>query len=131
MLKVCTLFKRKSGLSVAEYQSYWRGEHPNYVKRLPGVRPYAQNHPLPETFGANPPIYDGLVELYFDDSAALKHLGTTQEYQDLNADEENFVDRSTIQLVFTEEHVLNDGTPGSGAIKRISFFKRAPGLSPE
>ena len=87
MLKVCTLFKRKKGLSVSEYQSYWRGEHPEFVRRLPGVRRYAQNHPLPETFDVAAPIYDGVVELHFDDSSALKHLSTTQEYQDLNADE--------------------------------------------
>ncbi|SOE86821.1 conserved hypothetical protein [Burkholderia sp. YR290] len=131
MLKVCTLFKRKKGLSVSEYQSYWRGAHPELVRRLPGVRRYAQNHPLPETFDATPPIYDGVVELYFDDSAALKHLSTTQEYQDLNADEEQFVDRSTIQLVFTEEHVLKEGERNEKVIKRITFFKRAPGISPE
>ena len=131
MLKVCTLFKRKMGLSVDEYQSYWRGEHPEFVKRLPGVRRYAQNHPLPDTFDADPPIYDGVVELYFDDSSALKHLSTTEEYQDLNADEENFVDRSTIQLVFTQEHVLKEGERKENATKRITFFKRASGISPE
>jgi uncharacterized protein (TIGR02118 family) len=131
MLKVCTLFKRKNGLGVIEYQSYWRGEHPNFVKRLPGVRRYAQNHPLTETFHTDPPIYDGVVERYFDDSSALKHLSTTQEYQDLNADEEKFVDRSTIQLVFCEEHVLKEGERKEDAIKRITFFKRAPGISPE
>ncbi|MFM0631538.1 EthD domain-containing protein [Paraburkholderia xenovorans] len=131
MLKVCTLFKRKKGLSVEEYQSYWRGEHPELVKRLPGVRRYAQNHPLPDTFKPDPPIYDGVVELYFDDSSALKHLSTTQEYQDLNADEENFVDRSTIQLVFTHEHILKEGERKENVTKRITFFKRAPGMSPE
>lgn len=132
MLKVCTLFKRKKGLSVAEYQSYWGGAHPEFVKRLPGVRRYAQNHPLHDTFDVDPPpLYDGVVELYFDDSSALKHLSTTQEYQDLNADEENFVDRSTIQLVFTREHVLKEGEPRENVIKRITFFKRASGMSPE
>jgi uncharacterized protein (TIGR02118 family) len=131
MLKVCTLFQRKKGLSVAEYQSYWRSGHPEFVKRLPGVRRYAQNHPLPETFDGDAPVYDGVVELYFDDSAALKHLSTTQEYQDLNADEERFVDRSTIRLVFTEEHILKEGERKDGAIKRITFFKRASGISPE
>jgi uncharacterized protein (TIGR02118 family) len=131
MLKVCTLFKRKKGLSVVEYQSYWRGEHPEFVKRLPGVRRYAQNHPLPSSFEPDSPIYDGVVELYFDDSSALKHLSTTQEYQDLNADEENFVDRSTIQLVFTQEHVLKEGERNENVTKRITFFKRASGMSPE
>lgn len=132
MLKVCTLFKRKPGLSVHEYQSYWGAEHPNFVRRLPGILGYTQNRPLPETFDAGMPVYDGIVELLFPDSAALKHLSTTQEYHDLNKDEEQFVDRSTIRLVLTDEIVLKDGKRHpQQQIKRISFFKRLPGTAPE
>lgn len=132
MLKVCTLFKRKHGLTVDEYQSYWGGEHPNFVRRLPGIRGYTQNRPLPETFASDLPIYDGIVELLFPDSGALKHLATTQEYQDLNTDEEQFVDRSTIRLVLTDERVFKEGhRDPHRQIKRISFFKRAEGMTPE
>ncbi len=133
MLKVCTLFKRKHGLTVDEYQSYWGAEHPNFVRRLPAIQGYTQNRPLPETFATeDSPIYDGIVELLFPDSAALKHLATTQEYQDLNKDEEQFVDRSTIRLVLTDERVLKDGQrEPHRQIKRISFFKRAKGMTPE
>ncbi len=132
MLKVCTLFKRKTGLSVLEYQSYWGAEHPNFVKRLPGILGYTQNPPLPETFETETPIYDGIVELLFADSAALKHLSTTKEYQDLNRDEEQFVDRSTIRIVLTDESVLKDHAAARDQlIKRVTFFKRSPRLSPE
>lgn len=132
MLKVCTLFKRKPGLSVQEYQSYWGGEHPNFVRRLPGILGYTQNRPLLKTFDEGTPVYDGIVELLFPDSAALKHLATTQEYQDLNKDEEQFVDRSTIRLVLTDEIVLKDGKRSpQQQIKRVSFFKRLPGMAPE
>lgn len=132
MLKVCTLFKRKHGLTVDAYQSYWGAEHPNFVRRLPGIQGYTQNRPLPETFESDSPIYDGIVELLFPDSAALKHLATTQEYQDLNKDEEEFVDRSTIRLVLTDERVLKDGQrEPDRQIKRISFLKRAAGMTPE
>ena len=132
MLKVCTLFKRKPGLSVHEYQSYWGAEHPNFVRRLPGIRGYTQNRPLPETFDTGTPVYDGIVELLFADSAALKHLATTDEYHALNKDEEQFVDRSTIRLVLTDEIVLKEGQRHPlQQIKRISFFKRLPGMDPE
>jgi uncharacterized protein (TIGR02118 family) len=132
MLKVCTLFKRKAGLSVSEYQSYWGAEHPNFVKRLPGILGYTQNPPLAETFETDTPIYDGIVELLFPDSAALKHLSTTKEYEELNRDEEQFVDRSTIRIVLTDESVLKDSAAARDKlIKRVTFFKRSPGLSPE
>src|SRR5258706_8892863 len=130
MLKVCTLFKRKPGLSVEEYQSYWRTGHPNFVRRLPGLRRYTQNPPLPETFESGAVPYDGMVELWFDNTEALKHLATTAEYQELNRDEENFVDRSSIQLILTDEIVVKDQPAlPSTAVKRIEFFKRAPGAS--
>jgi uncharacterized protein (TIGR02118 family) len=133
MLKVCTLFKRKPGLTIAEYQAYWTGEHPKFVRRLPGLRGYTQNRPLPETFEWTPsPPYDGLVELWFDDSAALKTLSTTREYEDLNRDEEQFVDRSSIRLILTDEKVLKARAPESEKlVKRVSFFKRATGIAPE
>ena len=130
MLKVCTLFKRKPGLTVGEYQGYWQGEHPSFVRRLPGLRQYTQNPPLAESFEEGSPVYDGVVELWFDDSAALKHLATTQEYEALNKDEEQFVDRSTIRLLLTDEAVLKEGARAEDQVKRITFFKRAAGMSP-
>lgn len=131
MIKVCTLFKRKPGLSVEAYQSYWRGEHPSYVRRLPGLRRYTQNQPLIECFQNGTPVYDGIVELWFDNSQALKELAATKEYAELNRDEENFVDRSSIILVLTDELVIKDGPPPAASFKRIAFLKRRPELSPE
>ena len=44
MIKVITWFRRKPGMSVDEFQSYWRNEHPKAVLQLPGLRKYVQNH---------------------------------------------------------------------------------------
>ena len=132
MLKVCTSFKRRSGLSVAEYQGYWADEHPTYVRKLPGLRAYQQNRPLPATFGnGSGPAYDGLVELWFDDSAALKEMSRSSAYADLVRDEERFVDRPSIDIVFTDEKVVKDGPREAATIKRVTYFRRAQDLDPE
>lgn len=131
MLKVCTAFRRKPGMTVAQYQSYWSSDHPAFVKRLPGLRGYQQNRPLPESFGFEPaPPYDGLVELWFDDSAALKTMSASQEYADLIHDEEAFVDRPSIDMVFTTEAILKPGARPEGGIKRISYLRRSEGTDP-
>ena len=46
MVKVVTFLKRKAGMSVEDFQSYWRTRHPEVVVRLPGVRRYVQSHTL-------------------------------------------------------------------------------------
>jgi len=46
MVKVITFLKRKAGMPVEEFQSYWRTRHPEVVTRLPGVRRYVQSHAL-------------------------------------------------------------------------------------
>lgn len=132
MLKVCTAFKRKQGLGFDEYRAYWTGEHPSYVKRLPGLLGYAQNRPLRESFDlAEPPPYDGLVELWFRDNAALKAMTASPEFEALCEDEHNFADRSSLKIVFTGEHVVRDGAARASDVKRIVFLKRGDGVSPE
>jgi uncharacterized protein (TIGR02118 family) len=132
MLKVCTAFKRKQGLSFDEYQCYWSGEHPAYVKRLPQLLGYAQNRPLRESFDLDErPHYDGLVELWFRDNAALKTMTAAPEFEVLCEDEHNFADRSSLKIVFTVEHLVHDGAVEPSDVKRIVFMKRGKGATPE
>lgn len=128
MLKACTLFRRKPGASVEEYQSYWRTGHVPFIKAMKPVKRYIQNHP----FAVNDkwPPYDGLVELWVDDTETLKAMGKSPEYAAVIEDEKAFVDRSTIDLVLTEEHVILDGKAPPGAVKQVILLKRKPGLSP-
>src|SRR4029450_13858383 len=46
VIKVVTCIKRKPGMSVEDFQAYWRGSHPEVVVRLPGIRRYIQSHTL-------------------------------------------------------------------------------------
>ena len=44
MVKVLTFIKRKTGMPVDAFQTYWRMQHPKVVTRLPGIRRYVQSH---------------------------------------------------------------------------------------
>lgn len=128
MLKICTLFRRKVGASVEEYQSYWRTGHVSYIKALPEVRRYIQNHPF--SLNDKWPPYDGLVELWVDDTETLKKMGKSEGFARVIEDEKIFVDRSTIDLVLTDEHVIIEGDRPQKAVKQIVMIKRKPGMSP-
>jgi len=131
MVKVITFLKRKASMGVAEFQSYWRTRHPEVVTRLPGVRRYVQSHALPSVYRHEEPIYDGIAEVWADDTGALRAMTRSPEHADVQADEARFIDRATIGVIITEDHVLKDGPVPPDAVKSVAFLTRKPGLSVE
>ena len=128
MIKACTFFRRKEGLSFEQYQEHWRSVHVGFVRRLPGIVRYVQSHPIAEVDPAKR-SYDGLAEAWFENSAALRAAAATDAYAAIVADEEKFIDRTTLELVLTEEHVVKGGVPSPNAIKYIELVKRKAGMS--
>ena len=129
MVKALSFFKRKAGMSVEEFQAYWRRSHPAAVTRLPGVRRYVQSHTRPAGYGKGEPIYDGIAELWFEDTKAMHALRGTKEIAAVEADEAVFIDRSTMRLILTEEHVIKDGPAPPGGVKNVEFITRKPSLA--
>ncbi len=128
MVKAVSFFKRKAGMAVEEFQAYWRRRHPAAVTRLPGVRRYVQSHTRLAGYQKGEPIYDGIAELWFEDTKAMHALRGTKELEAVEADEAVFIDRSTMRLILTEEHVIKDGPAPPGGVKSVEFVTRKPGL---
>jgi uncharacterized protein (TIGR02118 family) len=131
VVKVVTFFKRKAGLPVAAFQEYWRTRHPAFVTRLPGVRRYVQSHPLPGAYREGEPLYDGIAEVWADDTDALRAMTRSGEYVQVQADEANFLDRASMGFLVTEDHVVKDGAVPADAVKAVEFITRRPGLAVE
>jgi uncharacterized protein (TIGR02118 family) len=131
MVKVITLIKRKAGMPVEEFQGYWRARHPEVVTRLPGVRRYVQSHTLLSAYERGEPTYDGIAEVWADDTDALRAMTRSPANADVQADEARFIDRPTMGVIITEDHVLKDGAVSPDAVKAVTFFNRKPGLSVE
>jgi uncharacterized protein (TIGR02118 family) len=128
MVKAVSFFKRRAGMPVEEFQAYWRTKHPAPVVRLPGVRRYVQSHTLLAGYRKGEPIYDGIAELWFEDTKAMHALRGTAELAAVEADEAVFIDRSTMRMILTEEHVIKDGPAPPGGVKNVEFVTRKPGL---
>ncbi len=104
MIKIIYGFKRKEGMSVEEFQTYWRETHGPLAALIPGVRRYVQNHTLPQLYGGdNPPAYDGAAELWFDDLDGMREAFKSEENAAARDDEKNFIDHSDAFLIVAEE----------------------------
>jgi uncharacterized protein (TIGR02118 family) len=131
MVKIVAVVKRKAGMPVEAFQEHWRTRHAEVVAKLPGLRRYVQSHTLPSGYGRGAPAWDGIAELWFDDTDALRALRGTPEQAAVDADEARFLERGAMKLLFTDEHVVKDGPAPAGAVKNIEFVHRRPDLSVE
>jgi uncharacterized protein (TIGR02118 family) len=131
MVKVVAFFRRRPGMAVEDFQAYWRTRHPEVVTKLAGVRRYVQSHTRLAAYAHGEPVYDGIAELWFDDTAAMHALRDTPEMAAVQADEARFIDRSTMGLIITEEHVIKDGAASPGMAKSVGFIRRKPGTPVE
>jgi uncharacterized protein (TIGR02118 family) len=131
VVKVITFLKRKPGMSVEEFQHYWREQHPAVVTRLPGVRRYVQSHTLPSSYGAGEPIYDGIAEVWADNTDSLRVMTRSPDHAAVQADEARFIDRATMGVVIAEDHLVKDGPVPPDAVKSVVFLNRKPSLSVE
>src|SRR5262249_5687139 len=116
-------------MAVDEFQAYWLTRHPDAGTGLPGLRRDVQSPTRPAAYAKGEPVYDGIAEVWFDDTAAMRALRDTPEMAAVQADEARFIDRSTMGLILTEDHVVRDGPVPAGAAKGIGFVRRKPGMA--
>jgi uncharacterized protein (TIGR02118 family) len=58
-------------------------------------------------------------------------LRGTPEVTAVQADEARFIDRSTMGMIITDDHVIKDGPVQPGAAKGVGFLRRKPGMPVE
>lgn len=129
MVKMIAFFKRAPGMSVEAFQAYWRTTHAEIVAQLPGLRKYVQSHTLLSGYRKGEPVYDGIAEVWFDDTQAMRAVAQTSQYAAVRADEPNFIDLSTMGSIITEEHVIKDGPIPADGVKNVEFVTHKPGMS--
>ena len=120
MIKLTFCLRRRPGMTVAEFQQYWRTTHASLVAEraeVLGIRRYVQVHTaelpglhkaLRTRNGGAPLPYDGVAELWFD---SLDNLGgddpaKRQAANELLEDERKFIDLPNSPMWFANEHVV-------------------------
>lgn len=129
MIKSVLTFRRKAGMPVDEFQDYWLNEHPKAVLKLEGLQRYVQDHPLPAGYNKRDLPTDGVAETWWPDTETMKSNTRSPVWQDLVADEERFIDRSSMNLLLVEEHVMKDDPVAADGFKIIEIVSRKKGMA--
>ena len=129
MVKVIAIIKRTAGMSVEAFQQHWRTRHADVVAELPGLRRYVQSHTLLAGYRKGEPAWDGIAELSFESTDALRALRGTPAYAAVEEDETRFIDRSTMVTIVTDEHVIKDGALPRDGVKNVEFVTHRADLA--
>lgn len=120
MIKLCFCLKRKAGMSLDEFQTYWRQRHAPLVKRhaeVLRIRRYEQVHTLDHGINStlqgsrnSPAPYDGIAELWWDSAddlaTAMASETGARAAAELLEDETKFIDHKNSPLWIAKEHVI-------------------------
>lgn len=91
MLKFMVVLCRRKDLSSADFAKHLREVHGPLARRLPGLRKYVQNYPAADPT-RKAPAWDAIVELYWEDRAAMEAAWRSPEGAASDADLPLFVD---------------------------------------
>jgi len=108
MIKLVYCITRKPGMTDGEFSRYWKNVHGPIGARIPGLRRLIQSHRITVKGDKYQPDYDGVAELWFDDTKALLAARQSPEWKVSVEDEANFIDHSKIAYFVAEEHVILD-----------------------
>ena len=109
MINAITIIKKKQGLTYEKFQNYWKNEHAEIVTRSPLVGTYVQSHPIYNDKLIFEDTIDGIAEIWFDNTNAMRSLAATKEYQDIQDDEKVFIDGSAVRLIIAEDKITVEG----------------------
>lgn len=131
MVKSINFLKRKSGMSVEAFQEYWLTTHADLVKKVPEIRKYVQCHTLLSGYRKGEPVYDGVAELWYDNTDVMRRIADLPESRVALADDEKFLDMSRMTFIITQEHEQKEGPTTSSMVKLVEFVTRKPGMEVE
>ncbi len=119
MINAITIIKKKQGLSYENFQNYWKNEHAEIVTRSPLVGTYVQSHPIYNDTLTFEDTIDGIAEIWFEDTNAMRTLAATKEYRDIQNDEKVFIDGKAVRLIIAEDTIIKEGPVSD---YRVLFF---------
>lgn len=131
MVKAIYLIKRKPAMELEAFRDYWLTTHAQLALKVPGLRKYIQSHTLLSGYRKGEPVFDGIAEVWYDDTDAMRKIAGTPEARAVNADGYNFMDVPASAMLLTREHVAKDGAISPAMAKFVAFAARKPGMDVE
>ena len=105
---------KRPGMSGKEFRRYLSEVHGPIVQKLPGLRKYVQNYVVADAERKHPG-WDGVVEVYFDDWAAMEAAWASPQGAASDADMPCFLDMErTTWSVVEEVEMMIDAAKRTG-----------------
>ena len=108
MVKLVVVVHKRPDMEVEDFRRYWRETHGPIAAKIPGLRKYIQNYVNASLVG-DPPPFDGIGELSFDDEPSLERAMASPEIAAATADNKNFLDEERLQAFVVEEVPIISG----------------------
>ncbi|MBE0623334.1 MAG: EthD family reductase [Burkholderiales bacterium] len=131
MFKLIELLKRKPGMSVEDFQDYWRYKHGPLVAACARIRRHVQSSALLQGYRKGELLFDGISETWFDSVQQYEVYRNAPESSVILTDQANFLDRSRTVSMPVDVHIIKDGVISKDAVKNIEFVNRRPGMALE
>jgi uncharacterized protein (TIGR02118 family) len=110
ILRALWVVRRKPGMSVEAFHKHWRQTHGPMVPRTPSLVRYVQYHVHPELQAAEPPEFDGVAELCWNNLEEFHESWASPQMQEEQfPDMANFLDPTRITGAFFREVWRSDG----------------------
>lgn len=107
MVKFVVVLYRRADFSPEQFRANLRNEHGPMAERIPGLRRYVQNHAAHDPTRPHPG-WDAVIELWWDDLAAMEAGWRSPEGQAATAHLAAFADLSRSTWSIVEEDVRRD-----------------------
>ena len=131
MVKAIYLIKRKPTMELEAFRHYWLTTHAALALKVPGLRKYVQSHTLLSGYKKGAPVFDGIAEVWYDDTDAMRKIAGLPEARAVNDDGQMFMDMRESAMLLTREHVIKDGPLSPSMVKFVAFASRKPGMDVE
>ena len=102
MLKFMVVVYRRADLTPEQFRQHFEQIHGALAKQLPGLKKYTQNYVAPDP-NRESPGWDAIVELYFDDAAAMEAAWASPQGAASDADLPKFADMTRTTWSVVEE----------------------------
>lgn len=127
MIKLACFVKRKPGMDRDAFHHHWLENHGPLIRNTPELAApilrYEQNHRLDADYERDPDGFDGLTMQWFDSFSSFASMVNSAAYRDvLWHDEESFLDRAGLWMIFADPAERVIVAPDSRARARVKLF---------
>ena len=115
MIKLIVAIRKRTDLSVEDFQDHRRTRHAELVRNSPAaeayIRKYVQCHTMLDQYAQGEVAFDGTAELWFDTVADMEAFYSDPDYlRNVQPDEARFADMTKTVFFVTEEELVLDNT---------------------